>query len=941
MYEQENTKTIHLMTLISYSVFTIAVIVGAFILGWQETGAILLLIVGIVMSWILHIRDALSETARLWIYTVLSILTFFFYGIHDTSMYALAPVTVMYMLLYTVMEKNSYIRICAVTYYATMCYDFVFVYNRSEEFSSPAAIIRIIFNLVIVFMAERLSEMIISMRRKNRKKTADKIKELEDYNQRTEDFMANASHELRTPINAVTGITAVMLKHEEDMKKKEDLLSIQRAGERLFNQIEDILDYTEVEAGSIIISEENYMMTSIINDIITEARTRMLRTRKVKKGNHIDMVYDIDYKIPAVLFGDGRKIKKILKHLIDNAVKFTKTGGAYIRVYTLHKEYGVNLCIKISDTGVGITEEVLGKIRDKFFQSDGGRSRTYGGLGLGIPIVHGMVTAMGGFMQIESTEGKGTTVSVSIPQKVIDPEPCMALEDPDSLCVAVYIRVEKFEHPEVRDYFSRMISHIVHGLGVTMHRVFNMEDLKRLVSVYRLTHLFVGVEEYNEDPAFIDSIDESVDVMVTTYDEAKPTDNRRIKFIRRPYYGLAIVNVLNSRGPQSYDMSVERNFICPGVKALVVDDEPMNLMVAEGIFRSYQMNVKLAGSGPEAIDICKKEEFDLIFLDHMMPGMDGIEALGKIRKTMLDTGRNHIMIAFTANVVSGAREMFLQEGFNEFISKPIEELELKRLLKKVLPDSMLMYIDDDTAVPPADPVKEEEPEQEVPSENVPENKTGNDILSRLEEKDIHTSAGLQYCRNDAAFYEELLAQFVKSAEKKITDIKAAFEDDKIKDYQIMVHALKSSAKMIGADTLSEMAKALEDAAKNEDAAYIGNNHEDVMEKYRETVQDISDVLGLGTPDVKEEDAQDSGAVSGAEVSAEELTDCLYDLKSSLDTFESDRAESLLTDISKLVYNGKQVGGLLKDVGSDIEDFELGAAADKVEAIIGRIKGGEI
>ena len=934
MYEQENTKTIHLMTLLCYSVFTIAVIIGALLLGW-ETAAVVLLIAGLILSWTMHITEILSESVRLWLYAALTILSFFFYGIHDTSLYDMTPVAVFLILLYTAAEKHSFVRIFAVTYYLTLAYDFGAVYDKLTESDSKIAVIRLIFHLAVVLVAERLAEMIINMRRRNRKKTEEKIRELEEFNQRTEDFMANTSHELRTPINAVTGITAVMLKSEEDPEKLKDLLSIQRAGNRLFNQIEDILDYTEVEAGSIIISEENYMITSIINDIITEARTRMIRARGMTGAGakRLHLVYDVDYKIPAVLYGDGRKVKKILKHLIDNAVKFTKTGGAYVRVYSLHKSYGVNLCIKISDTGVGITEEVLGKIKDKFFQSDGGRNRTYGGLGLGIPIVHGMVTAMGGFMQIESTEGKGTTVSVSIPQKVIDPAPCMVLKDPDSLCVAVYIRMEKFEHPEVRDYFGRLISHIVHGLGVTMHRVFNMEELKRLVSVYRLTHLFVGVEEYNEDPAFIDSIDKSVDVMVSTYEDVKNSKNNRIKFIRRPYYGLSIVNVLNSRGPQNYDLAEEMNFICPGVKVLVVDDEPMNLMVAEGIFRDYKMEVKIAGSGMDAIDICKHNDFDLIFLDHMMPGMDGIETLKRLRKTMTDTVKSPVMIAFTANVVSGAREMFLEEGFNEFISKPIEDLELKRLLKKVLPKSAIEYVDEDDLSRSAP--ENSEGNYEAAGTETKEAAPGNDSMALLREHGFNTEAGLQYCRGDAAFYETLLTKFVNDSEKKMTDIEVAFKNEDIKNYQIMVHALKSSSKMIGMDVLSEMARLLEEAAKNQNIAYIKENHSSLIDKYYEKIRCIMDSLGLAEPSEAEDET-----VSGEEIPKDDLLKHLSDLRQALDTSESNTVESLIGELDKYVYDGKSVSSLLKDIKQDVDDFEWGSASERTEALIGSLKGGE-
>ena len=173
--------------------------------------------------------------------------------------------------------------------------------------------------------------------------------------------------------------------------------------------------------------------------------------------------------------GDARKIKKILRHLIDNAVRFTKKGGVYVRVYTLTKPYGVNLCMEVSDTGIGIEKEDLEKITEKFFKSDGGKNRRTGGLGLGLPIIYGMVTVMEGFMQVDSNLNDGTTVTVSIPQAVADAAPGMVLENRASLSLACYVRLEKYEIPKVREYYNEMISHLVTGLDVPLHRVSDLE----------------------------------------------------------------------------------------------------------------------------------------------------------------------------------------------------------------------------------------------------------------------------------------------------------------------------------------------------------------------------------------------------------------------------------------------------------------------------------
>ncbi|MCH5344401.1 MAG: response regulator, partial [Acetatifactor sp.] len=921
MYEQEKQRSTHFMILLCNTIFMITLTGDAIFLGW-EAGAVVLLILGLIASWSMHIIEKIPEAVRLWLYTVLTMLAFFFFGIHETSIYEMAPIMAMVIFMYTVAEDYNLVRFCAITYYLTMCYNFVFLLGNPLKLPVHT-VERISLHFVLVFLMERLAETLIRRRRQEREKTDEKISRLEEANQRAEGFLANVSHELRTPINAVTGITAMMLKNEEDPEKKKDMLSIQMAGNRLFSQIEDILDYTEVDTGNVIVSEENYSISSLINDIIVEKRL-------VKIEKELELIFDVDAGIPLVLFGDGKKIKKIIKHLIDNAVKFTKKGGVYVRVYALHKSYGINLCIKVSDTGVGIAEEEMEKITERFFQASGGRNRRAGGLGLGLPIVYGMLIAMGGFIRFESAKGSGTTVSVSIPQKIADATPSMALLNGKDLCVGVYIRPEKYEVPEVRDYYNAAISHMVQELEFVVHRVFNLEELRKLATMYRLTHLLIGKEEYEESASYFETLDKSTEVVVVADDRFLPAENSRVNYVRKPFYCLPIVNILNSQASFEADVFERENMICPGVSVLVVDDEPMNRMVAEGIFNSYQMEVKTAASGREAIEICEKEEFDLIFLDHMMPEMDGVETLKILRKNQKDTGKPHTIIAFTANAVSGAREMFLQEGFDEFLSKPIDDQELKRLLRKMLPQASIVYLPakkqsrdvDQGAVKQT--VVEPAGKQETVLENVPKK----DKLDRLEERGFHTEAGLQYCRGDREFYEEVLAQFAKDAEHKIKDIEASFQREDLKNYQTMVHALKSSSKMVGADTLSEMAKVTEEAAKNQDAAYIRKNHEELLDKYRETVQYILEVL---SPD--EQVLQSEVCVAVTAISKEKLLESLSELKKSLDTFEADKAEMLLAEMSGSAYQGTSVSWLLRDISQDVENFELGAASEKVEELI--------
>lgn len=907
----------------------VTVLIGeSLLLGW-ETSAIILLLFGLAASWVLHITEKIPESIRLWLYFILTMLAVFFYGIHETSIYDLAPLMIMIIILYSVTEKYSIIRICVIMYYLIMGYDLIFVIGDSVEFS-PLVISRTLFHLVLVFVAGYMASILIQRHNKERKDTDDKIANLEETNRRTEDFLTNMSHELRTPINAVTGITAVMLKNEENADRRKDILSIHIAGHRLFDQIGDILDYTEIDTGRIKVSEDTYMILSVVNDIIVGKRL-------AERENMPELVFDIDAAIPSVLLGDEKKIKKILGHLIDNALKFTKKGGIYVRIYALRKEYGINLCIKVSDTGVGIAEEELEKIKERFYQSNSGRNRKAGGLGLGLPIVYGLVSAMEGFIQIESTEGKGTTVSVSIPQKVLDETPGMVVENRNDLCPACYLGAEKYEVPEVRDYYNEMISHMVQGLDIFLHRVSDMDELERLTSMYQLTHLFVEREEYEGNQSYFEELAQDIKVVVAADTGFVLPQNSRVKFLKKPLYSLPIVNILNA-GPSDDEVLLkEKCMICPGVRVLVVDDEPMNLMVAEEIFKDYRMSVETAESGRKAIELCEKEDYDLIFLDHMMPEMDGVETLKHIRKTCTDTGRVLTAIAFTANAVSGAREMFLQQGFDEFVSKPVETLELERILRKVLPKASISFVDANCkkALRVEENKKQAAQKEKSADRQILEKQAEEDKITRLEGAGIHTGSGMQYCGGDKKFYMNLLTKFAKDAGQKETEINAFFKQEDFSNYGILVHALKSTAKMVGADSLSENAKNMETAAKNYDAGYIREHHEALFAEYSQVAQSIADIF-----DLDQDDFLKTVQESGAEITKEKLLQQLAELKEGLDAFEADKAETLVSEMSGAVYQGVSVEELLCDVRQSLDDFEFALASDGVETLIRKVEGGE-
>lgn len=892
MYEKEKQRENHLIVLLVYTFFSLILTGESLLLGW-EVGAIVLLLTALIGSWVIYITDMVSGGMRLWLYFALTMISCFFYGIHQTSVFDLAPLMILIMILFSVTEKSSIIRLCVITYYLTMCYDFIFVLKHAIELTT-LTVTRTLLHLGLVLVSGCLVNLVLKRRKSERVYSDKKIEKLEETNRRVEDFLANVSHELRTPINAVTGISTVMLQKEEEQEKREQLSSVQMAGKRLFGQIEDILDYTEIDTNKIRLSEENYTPSLVVSDLVSE--------HWEKEEKQPELLFDYDTKILPVLFSDERKIRKILKHLVDNAMKFTQEGGVYVRIFSLKKSYGINLCIEVSDTGVGIAKDELERITERFYQTSTGRNRKVGGLGLGLSIVYGMVRVMNGFMRIESEEGRGTTVTVSIPQQVAEENPEKPLINNKNLCVACFLMTEKYKVPQVREYYNKMIAHMVKQFDILLHRVTNRDELEQLLEVTPVTHLFVGEEEYRVNKNYLEMIDSKVRIVVVAGKNIILPQEKRIEIIRKPLCTQSVLNILKEK-ESDLSKRKKRKMICPGIKVLVVDDEPMNLTVAKGIFENYQMIVKTVISGKEAIAACEKERFDIIFLDHMMPEMDGIETLKQLRKMQKESGQEYIIVAFTANAVSGAKKMFMEEGFDEFVSKPIETMTLERVLCKVLPKSSITYVSEEKEAVKAD-----------------ERKTNFD-----------RNAGLQYCRGDEMFYRELLAQFHSESVKKRQMIEADYEQKNMEDYRIRVHALKSTAKMIGAENLSDLAKDLEMAAKEKDWDFIEKNHKEVLDQYAAAVVEIGSLLGT----VLEEEE-----FSVTQINSEKLLEELMLLMEKLRAYEIDEAEKIIQKLQHIKCANLLGKELIEDIKQDVTDFEFDRALNKTEKLYKRVERGE-
>ena len=812
----------HLTLLMTYTIFSAILIAESFLLSW-ESWAVFLIIVAVLFCWTLHIQNRIPENIRLWVYSILMMCTFFFYGVHETSTFDLATVMSAVIILYTMTGLKTMITMCQVTFYITFTYDILFMIKNDYEFDS-LMVSRAMLHVAMIFATGALARIIIDKWIKVLNKSGEEIEQLTKATDRLNDFLANVSHEIRTPINAIIGLSGICADKTADEEMKKELMAINTAGHRAAEQISDILDFTEIDRNKLARNEEDYMLSSVLNDLVTKIRP--------EKPENLELVIDVDPAIPAVMRTDISKMNKILFHLISNGLKYTREGGVYVRITTMKKEYGVNLCIEVTDTGIGMTPEEIENLSERFYQADSGRARRNSGLGLGLAIVNGFVSSLGGFMRITSKYGIGTTVNVSLPQVVVDEAGCMSVADRERLSLGAFLHFEKFEKPEVRDYYNSMVRNIVKGLGVQMHRVDNVINLKKLHATVRLTHLFVGQEEYETDTKLMEQLAKEMKVVVVANSDFVLPAGSAARIMEKPFYCFPVAAVLN----EGTDMErVDHSTLhCTNVHVLVVDDEPMNLIVAKRIFGKYGITVSTAASGPESIEKCREEEYDAVFMDHMMPGMDGVTAMKKIRLDAQRARTELPIVALTANAVSTAREMFMKEGFDGFVSKPIEFIELERVLKKVLPKNKISYEKEEDIVE----------EQESPEE--PEPMIVADTYEILESHGVDTETGLGYCMNDDDFYRTLLRQFEEEEKQKRPEIEEYFGKEDLENYAIQVHALKSTSKMIGLTGLSEKAKGLETAAKSGDRDFVKANHSETMEAYAKAAGGIRLALGPDT-----------------------------------------------------------------------------------------------
>ena len=674
MNSKNNEKFISLIVTMA----AIGLIIENYVMGWQIWVPVTV-IFGLLVMWVINLSDSIDQRIRTTYYFGFTALMVFYHGIHDTSFFDVSIVAVLVMVTFSILNNTAIMFAILLEYVAILFIHFINLTGGEPITYDRLTVSRIFLHAFIVFLVYLICMRSINDRVEDEEENRIKNERIEANDESMEDFLSNISHELRTPVNVVNGMSDLLIKkgagHEAD--------SIKNAGVRLAYQIEDIQDYTECKRDKVFLEEDNYMSTSLINDVVTSFRTS-------DNARDLELVVDLRPDVPTMMRGDIRKLHKIFRHLLENAIKFTRRGGVYVKMYTESTDYGVNLCIEMTDTGIGMDRNAISSVTEGMYQANKKRNRSSGGIGLGLFIVYGFAHRMGGFVKIESEKGLGTTVRVTLPQKVVDARPCLSLKESFDGVVLFHVRPDKYKVPRLRDFYRGMAANLASGVHVPLYPAETVYEVERLKEKLNVTHVFMGQEEYEENRGYFEELaKEDIVVAVSGGSDVRLPEGSRVVLMPKPLYAYPVIKVLNE-GRDAGNINSSESETRPtfaGVKALIVDDEPMNLVVATSLFRDYEMVIDTAGSGKESIRKFRENDYDLIFMDHMMPEMDGVEAMKQIKAAARDLSKNIIVVALTANAVSGAREMFIKEGFDGFIAKPINRADFERVMQRVLSGS--------------------------------------------------------------------------------------------------------------------------------------------------------------------------------------------------------------------------------------------------------------
>jgi PAS domain S-box-containing protein len=576
-------------------------------------------------------------------------------------------------------------------------------------------------------------------------------------------FMANMSHEVRTPMNGIVGFTQLLLQTDLDKKQRQFVETIEHSTQSLISIVNDILDFSKIESGKMELDLVDFNPFVELEQIVAVFRAKA-------KEKAIDLILNIDPQLNEALQADTLRLEQVLANLINNAIKFTPENGT-IEILVQHvSDQGDKQTIRFNviDTGIGIPADRQATIFDAFSQADSSTTREYGGTGLGLSISTSIVKMMGGRLQVKSKEGEGSTFFFDLIFEKAEQAQTLATQlGAHSICVI-----------ESNDpYYPHLIALLKH---------FNVNFIEQSFAAVETLADFQSKISLTFDPNAISALYERFEhVFIVHEGDVNVSQMERLVHIHSHkqcpsmlYNALLSLNFLD---PYSGSEPVTKSLT---LRVLIAEDNEINRMLLEELFSRYEIKPEFAINGEEAVTLVRRKHYDLILMDINMPVMNGVDATMILRKEGVKTP----IIALTANALEGDRERYIAAGMDDYVSKPIQIDVLQKLIEHYASGSMVNI------------VAEEGP------------KKVEDYANAFYE------AQVQMGLNDA-FMQKLIARFVSSSTSQRDALQTAVEKRHFEQIAAVTHSLRGVAASLQLVSVVEYTQLIELEAKEENEAF--------------------------------------------------------------------------------------------------------------------------